>query len=317
MILTLISALALLLLAGAVLFVTLLMSRDARRSRENRVSLILAGFKPRQAAGMKRGLLQVAITAERLRRVISFGLVHTWGTQASTKKLLLIAVLAALTIWVLAAIVLHFSLWIAGPAAVFAFMFLPRLVLEREQSRAEKQFTNLFPDAIDMGIRMLRAGVPITAAIRTIANEAPPPVNGVFKMLADQVAIGIPFEEALASTGERIGVPDFRFFAVAVALQSATGGNLATTLEILSDIMRKRRTVRLKAQATTAEVRVSAYILGAMPFLVIGILLLIQPGYLAPLISDSRGNMILASATISLLLGFMTMRHMMRSAIGL
>jgi tight adherence protein B len=137
----------------------------------------------------------------------------------------------------------------------------------------------------------------------------------VFKDLADQVEIGIPFEDALTAAAERIGLPDFRFFSVAVVLQRATGGNLASTLELLSDIMRKRRAVRLKAQATTAEVRVSAYILGSMPFLVTGVLLLIQPGYLTPLVTDPRGKFILLAAAAMLTLGFLTMRRMMRRAV--
>ena len=317
MILILLLALSLLIAAGGLLFFALLLSRGARRARENRVSLAFASFRSIQTAKATGGQVRMAVTAQRVRLVLSLGLAHSWGTRASALKLVLIGGAAAFTVWALAAMVLRFSPWIAVPAAGFALVFVPRLVLKREQGRAERQFINLFPDAIDMGVRMLRAGLPITSAVRAIANEAPPPVNGVFKILADQVEIGIPFEEALASTGEQVGVADFKFFAVAVSLQNATGGNLATTLEILSDIMRKRRTVRLKAQATTAEVRVSAYILGAIPFLVTGVLLLIQPGYLAPLISDSRGNLILGAALAGLLMGFMMMRQMMRSAVRL
>jgi len=196
-----------------------------------------------------------------------------------------------------------------------AALMLPRLLLLREQSQAEEKFINFFPDAVDMCVRMLRAGLPISSAIRATGAEAPAPVNGVFKAVGDQLEIGIPFDEALATTAERIAIPDFRFFSVSAALQRATGGNLATTLEILSDIMRKRRAVRLKAHATTAEVRVSAYILGAMPFLVTGVLLLAQPGYLAPLLADPRGKIIIGAATASLLMGFMTMSQMMRRAV--
>jgi len=192
---------------------------------------------------------------------------------------------------------------------------LPRILFAREQRKAENKFTDFFPDAVDMGVRMLRAGLPISTAIRTIGNEAPAPVDGVFRKIADQVKIGIPFEEALASTSMQVGLPDFRFFSVAVTLQRATGGNLASTLETLSDIMRKRRAVRLKAQATTAEVRVSAYILGALPFLVTGTLLLIQPGYLTPLVTDPRGKIILGLAAAMLTIGFFVMRFMMRSAV--
>ncbi len=311
---TLLLALVFLLLAAATLFFALFVSRNERRSLEERLKLVFAGFKPLGPAEPGQTAEQDR-AAERLRRVVSLGLPHTWGTHASSATLLLIALAGAVCVWLLTTLPLQLPHWIAALASLGALLLLPRLVLAREQSKAEKRFTNLFPDAIDMAVRMLRAGIPISATIRTIGEEAAPPVGDVFKTMADQVAIGIPFEEALATTGQQVGLPDFRIFAIAVALQRATGGNLATTLEILSDIMRKRRTVRLRGQATTAEVRVSAYILSAIPFFVTGILLVIQPGYLAPLVTDPRGKIILASAAASLALGLLTMRRMMQRAI--
>ena len=84
-------------------------------------------------------------------------------------------------------------------------------------------------------------------------------------MIADQMRIGIPLGEALDASSQRIGLADFRFFSVAVALQHSTGGNLVNTLDVLSQIMRKRRAVRLKAKAVTSEIRLSAYVLGSLP----------------------------------------------------
>jgi tight adherence protein B len=99
-----------------------------------------------------------------------------------------------------------------------------------------------------------------------------------------------------------------------VALQQTTGGNLAVTLETLSEIIRKRRAVRLKAKAATAEIRASAMVLGAIPFFIVGVLLVVSPGYLQPLITDPRGNIIIGAAVLGLVLAFVTMRTMMRSA---
>jgi tight adherence protein B len=164
-----------------------------------------------------------------------------------------------------------------------------------------------------MIIRMLRAGLPITAAARNVGDEAPAPVNLVFQSIADQVDIGVPFEAAIAAAGESVGLPDFRFFAVAIALQRETGGNLAATLEILADIIRKRRNVRLRAQAATGEIRMSAYILGALPFLVTGAFLVISPGYLTPLATDPRGHVIVGAALLGLTLAYLTMRRMLHS----
>lgn len=160
---------------------------------------------------------------------------------------------------------------------------------------------------------MLRGGMPITFAIRTVGNEAPPPVNKVFGIIADQIRIGIPVAEALDIHSQQIALPDFRFFAVAAIMQYSTGGNLIATLEDLSQIMRKRQAVRLRARAVTAEVRFSAYVLGSLPFLVVSALLVIDPGYLVPLFHDRRGHWILALTGTGLSLAFLTMRQMIRS----
>ena len=191
------------------------------------------------------------------------------------------------------------------------------------ESLSEVEFTRACGNAPDIVMpyskeiaiasRLGIKGLQECAPLRAIGIEAPPPVSTVFARVADQMAIGIPFEVALTEASEAIGLADFRFFAVATALQRATGGNLTATLDILSDIMRKRRAVRLKAKAATGEVRMSAYILGAMPFLIIGALVLMSPQYMQPLITDRRGNYILLAAAGSLLLGFGTMSRMMKS----
>jgi tight adherence protein B len=186
------------------------------------------------------------------------------------------------------------------------------MLLGRQQRRAERQFVDLLPATIDTAIRMLRAGLPITSCMRFIGDNAEAPVNAVFAMIADQAEIGVPVEEALDAESQKVGLPDFRFFAVTVVLQRATGGNLASTLEILSDIMRKRHMLRQKTKAASAEIRMSAYVLGALPFVCVGLMLLLRPEYFAPLIQDPRGQVILAMACGSLLLALVTMQLMIR-----
>jgi tight adherence protein B len=198
------------------------------------------------------------------------------------------------------------------PGAAALSIVLPRAILRRQQSRAEAAFMNHFPAAIDMAIRMLRAGLPVTAIVRVIGREAPSPINQVFTRLADQLEIGLSFTEALNAMSERIGLADFRFFVMAVSLQSDTGGNLATTLETLSAIIRKRREIRLQARSSTAEVRVSALLLGGLPLLVTVLLLVTNPRYLLPLFADRRGNLIVLVALAMLGFGVVSMRQMMR-----
>lgn len=247
--------------------------------------------------------------------VFSFRKTPPWGTHSRSPTLLTIAFLCGAIIWWVTGPMLRLSGWIAVPLVIAAFFGGPHLKLSLEQGEVEATFTDHFPAAIDSIIRMLRAGLPISAAIRAVAGEPSPPVDAVFQVLADQMDIGIPLDAALAAAGQRIEIADFRFFTVAVALQHATGGNLTTTLDILSEIIRKRRAMRLKAKAVTAEVRMTAYILAAIPLVIVAGLLAINPGYLRPMVDDPRGRMLVAIAISSLTIGFLTMRQMMRHAI--
>lgn len=249
----------------------------------------------------------------RVRQAFTVGHAYSWGMSRGSVSLLTIALGAGTTATFVTGMLLAWPTSISALTALAAAYMLPRAILLRQQKDAERQFGELFPDAVVAISRMLRAGLPITTAVRSVSREAPPPVSTVFATISDQVDIGTPIEEALDASSREIGLPDYRFFAVAIVLQHLTGGNLAATLEILADIIRRRRAMRLKARATTAEIRVSGYVLAGIPFLVIGALMLIQPGYLAPLIADPRGQFILLAAAISLAAGGLTMRQMMRS----
>jgi tight adherence protein B len=305
----------LLLASGGAIVGSLIITQRSRRELEQRVNQMVGGGGP---TGLRPGDKSpdppwVTALEDRLRRVFGFGLAHEWGARIPSFQLILVAVLAGSTLWSLTRIAVQLPLWLALPLTAAGFMLAPRTLLQVQQARTEKRFIELFPDALDMCVRMLRAGLPVSAAIRTIGAEGPPPINEVFAVIADRVEIGIPLEEALRVTGKELGLDEFRFFAAVVALQRSTGGNLALTLELLADIMRKRRAMRLKARATTSEVRASAYILGAMPFLVIGALMVLSPQYLEPLFSDPRGHIVLAIAATSLALAFYTMRRLVRS----
>jgi tight adherence protein B len=309
--------LAVLLLTSAVsLVVSLVMSRRARRDLDHRVTLVVGEDAEDKIPTKPLARASGRLLAE-LRAVFSLGMARRWGIRSSGPKLLAISLVALLAVWLLFHVALHFSNWSALSLAFATAFLIPRMLVGMEQHRTELAFMDSFPAAIDMVVRMLRAGVPVTAAIRAVGREAPSPVNAVFSSLADQVEIGIAFEDALNAAGERIGLADFRFFAVAISLQRTSGGNLVSTLETLSDIIRRRRGTRLKAQAATAEVRMSTYIIAAIPFFIIGGLMVLSPAYLRPLIVDPRGNVIVALAIGMLLAGFAVMRQMMRSAMRL
>jgi tight adherence protein B len=313
----LLSAVALLVVSWLVLLVAALIGREKRGKLNVRLGLVAAPDQVDSAAVATAALPTDALRAfdQRVRAAFAVRTPRKWAMHSGGLYLLAIGSILGGVSWLLFSALLHFPLPVAVLLVVGAFFFAPRTLLKREQSRVEQQFLNTFPDAIDMVIRMLRAGLPISATVRAVGTEGPRPVNEVFRAIGEQMDIGIPLNDALLISGERIGLADFRFFTVAVALQHSTGGNLASTLETIGEIMRKRRGMRLKGQATTGEVRVSAYILGGLPFLVTGVLLLINPSYLAPLVTDPRGNVIVGMALGGLFFGFMTMRRMMRTMI--
>ena len=247
-------------------------------------------------------------------RVILIGSGPSWGVRSSTGKLFVFALVAAFVALGLFGGALHMPFWLLLPMVLAAFLMVPRVLVRQEQHRVEARFLALFPDAIDMVVRMVRAGLPVTVTMRTLGQRAAPPVDTVFAAVADQIEIGIPMEDALTAMAERVGLGDFRFFATAVSLQRATGGNLAVTLETLSEIIRKRRAIRMKANAATAEVRISAIVLSVIPFCITGALTLMAPSYLAPLITDPRGNVLVGLAVVSLTLAGLTMRWLIRKA---
>lgn len=304
-----------LFLAGSVIVYAA--GRSIRRNRQIRSTRVeqvaQVSFEP-----LERGVRAsrwAGAAGDQLKRVLCFGMRNTWGVTSPGRKLLAYGLGAGVAAGLAATLLLKAPAVVALALAAVFFFLVPRLLVTVEQSRSEMAFVDLFPDAIDMITRMIRAGLPVTAAIRTVGAEAAPPVKDVFAAVGDQVDIGIPLENALANAGQHVELTDFRFFTVAVAMQHATGGNLATTLETLSEIIRKRRAMRLKARAVTAEVRMTAYVLAIIPFFVVGVLLAFSPSFLAPLIEDRRGNIIAGVAVLMLTLGFLSMRQMMRTAL--
>ncbi|WP_088344423.1 MULTISPECIES: type II secretion system F family protein [Rhodomicrobium] len=308
-----------LLLGGVILLVAVLvMTRNARLAVEDRVKLVApATVAQAPEASLVSSLQKLAAKVDaRLRAFFAYGIKHTWGMKAKALTLILLSATGIAITWLLMHRTFGLPLALTVPACLGAGFMLPHSVLGWQQSRVERKFTDVFPDAVDTVARMLRAGLPATLAIRTVGNEATPPVSTVFGMIADQMRIGIPLGEALDASSQRIGLADFRFFSVAVALQHSTGGNLVNTLDVLSQIMRKRRAVRLKAKAVTSEIRLSAYVLGSLPLVTSAALLFIQPDYLSPLISDPRGRVILVIAAGGLIVSTLTMRVMMKSVSG-
>ncbi len=191
----------------------------------------------------------------------------------------------------------------------------PALLLRFAQSRYQRRFLDAFPDALDLIGRAVRAGLPAVEAMEVAGREIRPPVGIEFQRTLEEVRLGIDINEALQHTAERIRVPDFRFYVVALVLQRRTGGALAETLRNLSSIIRRRKEMRLKARALSAEAKASAMVLAILPFVVGAILFALNPALMSILFQDPRGRYMLGLAFLSLLTGIAVMALIIKRAL--
>jgi tight adherence protein B len=165
---------------------------------------------------------------------------------------------------------------------------LPYLVVGMTINRRVKAFNARFPDAIDLLVRGLKSGLPVTETFQVVSQELPGPVGEEFKGVVERIRIGNTMEAALQETAEMLGTPEFQFFCITIQIQRETGGNLAETLANLSDVLRKRAQMKLKIRAMSSEAKASAYIVGALPFFVFGVVWTVNPGYLAGFFVEER-----------------------------
>ena len=165
---------------------------------------------------------------------------------------------------------------------------LPHMAVSFLINRRVNKFTASFPDAIELLVRGLRSGLPVTETIGVVAREVDGPVGEEFSKVVDRIKIGRTMEDALGESAKRLDTPEFKFFGITLAIQRETGGNLAETLANLADVLRKRSQMKLKIKAMSSESKASAYIVGSLPFIVFGLVYSVNPTYLAGFFSEDR-----------------------------
>jgi tight adherence protein B len=165
---------------------------------------------------------------------------------------------------------------------------MPHYVVGKMIKRRIAKFTAKFPDAIDLMVRGLRSGLPISETIGVVADEVQGPIAVEFRSVSDKMKIGRTMDAALTETAERLGTPEFQFFVITLAIQRETGGNLAETLANLSDVLRKRSAMKLKIKAMSSESKASAWIVGSLPFIVFFLIWFINGEYMQRFFTDER-----------------------------
>jgi tight adherence protein B len=199
------------------------------------------------------------------------------------------------------------------PALGFGFAAgcgLPFWTLKYLKKRREAKFMTAFPDAVDIIVRGVKAGLPLLESLRMITSEAPEPLKSEFRSILETQAIGIPIGEACGKLFERIPVQEANFFAIVIAIQQRAGGNLSEALGNLSRVLRDRKKMKGKIQAMSMEAKASAMIIGSLPIAVATLVYITSPQYIELLWTHPTGRVMLMCCGCWMSIGVFVMRKM-------
>jgi tight adherence protein B len=200
--------------------------------------------------------------------------------------------------------------YVAVGAGFVGLLGFPRWFLGFLRKRRMNRFLNDFADAIDVMVRGLKAGLPVSEAMKIIASESGPPVGPEFIEVVDGQRIGISIDQGIERMHDRMPLSEVNFLAIVMAIQSKTGGNLSEALSNLSRVLRDRKKMKQKVRAISQEAKSSAAIIGSLPFVIMGALTLLNPNYLDPLFGTQFGNMLLIGSGVWMSIGVLIMRQM-------
>ncbi|MBP1857919.1 type II secretion system F family protein [Rhizobium herbae] len=186
----------------------------------------------------------------------------------------------------------------------------PRWFVNFMIKRRCKAFLNEFPNALDVMVRSIKSGLPLNDAIRLIAGDGQEPVKTEFKRIIEAQQVGLNIPEASARMINSIPLPEVNFFAIVIAIQAQAGGNLSEALGNLGKVLRERKKMKAKVQALSMEAKASAYIIGALPFIVSFLVYMTSPAYMMILFTDPRGHIIMGCSAVWMSIGIWVMRNM-------
>ena len=202
------------------------------------------------------------------------------------------------------------GLYVAIMLGFAGAMGIPRWLLSFLKKRREAKFLNAFPDAVDIIVRGVKAGLPLLDCLKMITAESPEPVKSEFRAIVETQAIGMPLGEACGKLYENMPVPEANFFGIVISIQQRSGGNLAEALGNLSRVLRDRKKMKAKIRAMSQEAKASAAIIGALPIAVMTLVWLSSPQYISLLWTEPLGRVMLAGSAVWMTMGVLVMKKM-------
>jgi tight adherence protein B len=251
------------------------------------------------------------LTIKRKKRVPLQQQIWQAGLKVKASAFIRNSVLIGIAIF-LVTVLLEVPIWFAAVFGLAGGYLGPRLYLGNRRKSYQNKFLNELPNAIEAIVRGIKSGLPLNDSIRVVARDAKEPVKSEFARVLDQQSVGKSMSEAVGILVERVPLPEVNFFVVVITVQQQAGGNLSEALGNLARVLRNRKKMAAKVKAMSSEAKASAIIIGSLPFIVAGLVSIVSPGYLGPLVSTPIGMLWLAVAGIMMAFGIFVMNRMIQ-----
>jgi tight adherence protein B len=237
-------------------------------------------------------------------------LVQQSGSKISPSGVVLASIVTAIVLAFFATVIVRF-VWVPFVAGLIG-LALPFVVLKKRRAKRMKRFEEMFPDALDLLSRALRAGHAFTTAMGMVASEGSDPVGPEFRKTYDEQNFGLPLKEALNGLATRVPLLDVRFFVTAVLIQRDTGGNLSEILENLAYVVRERFKVQRQVRVYTAHGRFTGWVLTALPAGLALVLMVINPEHMGLLFTERMGQAMLTVAVVLQITGYLWIKKVIK-----
>lgn len=231
------------------------------------------------------------------------------GLKWSKRQFMIVAAGIGLFLF-MAGLLLGFGLLTSGGLGFAGAFGVPFWLLSFLKKRREAKFIDVFPDAVDIIVRGIKAGLPLLDSLKMIVSESSEPLKSEFRAIVETQAIGMPLGEACGKLYESMPLPEANFFGIVISIQQRAGGNLAEALSNLSRVLRDRKKMKAKIRAMSQEAKSSAAIIGALPIAVMVMVDVTSPTYMAPLFSEPIGHVMLAGSAVWMAMGVLVMKKM-------
>lgn len=265
----------------------------------------------RAQEAIQRALDELEAIRKRQGRSRILQLLKSSGTGRTVRGHFMISIGTTVIILVVLNI-LSFDLWFASLISVAAGWWLPLLHLKILTSRRMALFSDDLPEALDLIVRGIRAGLPLLECFKLAASEWRDPLKSEFLQMINDMGVGLSIRDAVARFAERVPLQETKLLAIVIAIQSQSGGNLSEVLTGLADLLRERAKLYAKMRAMSSEARTSAWIIGSIPVLLVGAVSILSPGFLDPLFETQAGHIVIGACIAWMAIGMLVMKAMMK-----